>query len=309
VSLYAGVDLGGTKTAVAILDEEGTVRGETVFPTRPEEGPQVWADRAAEAVRALAPQGVVAVGVGAAGQVQEDGTLVATANVGGWRDFNPGAWVGERLGVRGQTDNDAKTQLRAELYLGSARGAVCPLLVTVGTGIGSAFARGGEIYRGSHNFAGELGHTPVLGQTRRCGCGARGHLETVASGRGIERTARERAAGDPGGILARHLHQGEGAQGVFAAAEAGDRVARDVLAFAAQVLGEAIAGAVTLLDVDRVILAGGLAHVQGEFWPRARAAFEAKVHPTLRQVPWRRATLGERAGAVGACLLARSLVS
>lgn len=303
--LSVGVDLGGTKTAVSIMNRARKILAETVFPTDPERGVPDWTERTAKAARDLAaPHGrIVTVGVGAAGQVRADGTLVTTANVGGWREVNLGRRVGEALGASGTTDNDAKVELLAELDRGAARGAKTVLLVAVGTGVGGAFAQDGMIFRGAQGFAGEIGHTPVHMGDRPCGCGSTGHLETFCSGTGILRSGQERAAGHPDGPLARAMARSPGAHGVFEAAEAGDADARAVLAGAGAVLGEAIANFVTVLAADRVVLAGGVALAGGGFWEAGREAFDAKVHPTLRKTEWTRATLGDAAGTIGAGLV------
>lgn len=305
---YLGVDLGGTKTALALMDEAGAIVAEDVFPTQADDGLDAWLKRTAQAGRRLGR--VRAVGVGAAGQVDGRGVLVATANVGGWHNVNLGARLGELLGCPGTTDNDAKVELMAELHQGAAKGAGDVFLIAVGTGVGGAMAVDGRIYRGRHGFAGEVGHTVVEGGDRLCGCGRHGHLETLTSGTGILRSAQERvAAGDGSGRLARELGTEQGARAVFAAAKAGDETAQAVLDCAAGTLGRAIASVVTLLDPEVVVLAGGVAEASEGFWRRAREAFEAAVHPTLVATPWRPAILGEKAGAIGACLVARSALA
>lgn len=303
--LSLGVDLGGTKTAVSVMNRQRKILEETVFPTDADRGVPDWTERTARAARDLASRHgrIVTVGVGAAGQVRADGTLVTTANVGGWREVNLGERVGKALDASGTTDNDAKVELLAELDRGAARGAKTVLLVAVGTGVGGAFAQDGVIFRGAQGFAGEIGHTPVHMGDRPCGCGSTGHLETFCSGTGIFRSGQERAKVDPDGALARAMARSPGAHGVFEAAEAGDADARAVLAEAGGVLGEAIANFVTVLAADRVVLAGGVAAADGGFWEAAREAFDAKVHPTLRGTEWKRATLGDAAGTIGAGLV------
>ncbi len=306
VAGYLGVDLGGTKTALALMDETGTVVAEDVFPTQADDGLDTWLGRTAEAGRKLGA--VQAVGVGAAGQVDGTGMLVATANVGGWHHVNLGARLGEILACPGTTDNDAKVELMAEMHQGAAKGAQDVFLIAVGTGVGGALAVGGRLYRGAHGFAGEVGHTVVEGGGRVCGCGRRGHLETLTSGTGILHSAQERVQAGAGGRLAQELERESGARAVFAAAQAGDQTARAVLDSAADTLGGAIASVVTLFDPEVVVLAGGVAEADEAFWRRARATFEAKVHHTLVATPWRPAILGEKAGAIGACLVARSVL-
>jgi glucokinase len=305
---YLGVDLGGTKTALALMDETGTVVAQDVFPTQADAGLDAWLERTAAAGRKLGS--VWAVGVGAAGQVDGTGMLVATANVGGWHQVNLGARLGELLGCPGTTDNDAKVELLAEMHEGAAKGAKDVFLIAVGTGVGGALAVGGRIYRGARGFAGEVGHTVVEGGDRLCGCGRCGHLETLTSGTGIAKSAHERVAQDGAAAagLAAALEGESGARAVFAAAQAGDTTARAVLDSAADTLGNAIASVVTLFDPEVVVLAGGVAEAGEGFWQRARKTFEEKVHRTLVGTPWRPAILGEKAGAIGACLVARSVV-
>lgn len=250
-----------------------------------------------------------AVGVGVAGLVDVDGWLRFGPNLAGLADLDVRGEVSAALGRPVLVDNDATTAAWAEVAHGAARGATDAVVVTLGTGIGGGLVMGGRLRRGAHGFAGEPGHVVVDPDGPPCPCGRRGCWERYASGSGLARLARDAAVagradavvalagGDPDAVRGEH---------VTLAARAGDEGALAVLGELARWIALGVSGLVDVLDPEVVVLGGGLA-ADADLWIDAvrdevagRALGGGHRPPPRVEV----AALGERAGAIGAALLA-----
>ncbi len=167
------------------------------------------------------------------------------------------------------------------------------LMVAAGTGVGGAVVVNGQLWRGAHYVAGEIGHVPVPGaEGMRCPCGRPGHLEALAAGPAIGRSYSD--------LTGQQLDAAE----VARLANAGDPIACDVITAAAAGLGRAIAGIVTTLDPDRVVVGGGVAEAGDVWWQALRAAYRAELVESLAGVPLIQAELGTTAPLLGAALAA-----
>lgn len=305
-----GVDAGGTKVLGLVLDcGTGTVLDREVVET-----PAGDADAATATIvdvarnLTLRQDGVVALGVGAAGLVDLDGVMRYAPNVA-WRDVPLRERVGARVGLPTFVDNDANVAAWGEFRFGAGRGSAHMLMVTVGTGIGGGLVLDGTLYRGSHGLAGEIGHIIVEPDGPLCGCGNRGCWEQVAAGRAIDRLGRAAADRHPDSlmvILAGGRPQEVDGRTVTEAAMRGDGPAVGVLAEVGRRLGEGIAGLVNVLDADLVVIGGGAVAAGDLLLGPARRAFAAALEAPERrpEVPLVPASLGNEAGAVGAADLA-----
>lgn len=248
-----------------------------------------------------------AVGVGAPGPVEPStGTVRQAPNLPGWSEPVPLADVlAQRLGVTVTVDNDVNCATLAEQRLGAAAGAGDVLGVWVGTGVGAGLVLDGVLRRGPHGGAGELGHVVVNVDGHLCGCGHRGHLEAYAGRAGMEREARRRhQVGEPT-LLVESAGDKRMTSRVWAEAiEAGDTVATEIMTTATGVLGAALATVMALVEVEVVVIGGGLADRFGEpYLHDIDAAFRRRLFGES-PVELRRARLGDRSGAIGAALLA-----
>jgi glucokinase len=255
---------------------------------------------------------VAGVGVGLPGQIGADGSLRFAPNLVQGEGLVLGAQLSARVGrLPVAIENDANCAALAEWTVGAARGARDALVITLGTGIGSGLVVRGEMARGANGAAGEAGHMVIDPHGPVCVCGQRGCWERFASGSGLGRLAREaaqagrlshlvaRAGGDPERVRGEH---------VTAAAADGDAAAHDVLVELAQWLALGLANLTHLLDPSVIVLGGGLMESGPMLLDLAREAFHDRVErrdgrPEVRIVA---AALGERAGAMGAAMLARS---
>ena len=197
----------------------------------------------------------------------------------------------------------------AEHRLGAGRGCDHVVLVTLGTGIGGGLVVDGEVVRGAHGFAGEIGHMVVDPSGPPCPCGGRGCWERLASGGGLGRLAREAAAagnlrrvvalagGDPEAVRGEHVTR---------AAEAGDAEALAVVGELGRWVALGLANLVAVLDPERIVLGGGLAEMGELLLEPVRRGFDGAVEGGAARPPVQivAARFGERAGAVGAAVLA-----
>ncbi|MGH2690886.1 MAG: ROK family protein [Actinomycetota bacterium] len=303
-----GIDLGGTKIAGLRMDESGEVLARDEAPT-PADADAIL-DELVRLVKELAGGDAGAVGVGAAGMVEFDaGTLRFSPNLP-LRDIPLRQLIEERCGLPCLVDNDANAAGWGEYRFGAAADHRNVLLVTVGTGIGGALVIDGQLYRGAHGFAAEIGHIIVEPDGPECGCGNRGCWEQVASGQALERLGRAEADRAPDGAIARAARGREvrGEQ-VSEAARAGDAAARGVFEEVGRRLGEGIAGLVNVLDPELVVVGGGMGEEGDLLLEPARRAFSQTVEAVDRrpEVPILMAVLGNEAGAVGAAAMALEL--
>lgn len=248
--LVAGVDIGGTKTAAALVTAEGTVLARAVRDTPARAGGAAMAETAALLVEALAQQTgrqPDAVGVGAAGVVDHrtGGIRAASDMFTDWAGFPLGRRLGERLETPVRVENDVNAFLLGETAWGAGRGRDV-LGVMLGTGVGGALVLDGVLRHGPHGAAGEIGHTPGYSDLV-CTCGQVGHLETLSSGTSIARRFTA-ATGEPVAS----------ARVVAERARAGDAVALGLFHDAGRAVALACISAASLVDVSLAVVGGGV---------------------------------------------------
>lgn len=300
-----GVDLGGTKVLVAVVDPDGTV-GERRKEATSTGGPAAVVAQIAALVADLG--GADRLGVGTPGYVGDDGVVAGAPNLVGWDPpIELGRMLREATGIDAvAVDNDVNVGTIAEAAAGAASGRPDVLGVFMGTGVGGGVVLDGALRRGPRGLAGEIGHVTVRIGGRECGCGGRGHMEAYAGRVGMEREARRRHAAGEATALVDLAGDERMKSGTFKKAlEAGDTVAAELLGEAVEAVSAAIAATVMLVDITTVVVGGGVADKLGPaFVARIGDAVAAQVGPLLRVevVP---AALGDDAGVVGAALLAR----
>ena len=311
MSLTCGIDVGGTKIAGAVVDEEGTVL-ERRRVESPAEDPQAIEDAIVGLVADLGTRHRLAgVGVGAAGYVDSGRSVVMFAPNIAWRDRALRRDLEERTHLPVVVENDANAAAWGEFAFGAGRDFDDLLLVTVGTGVGGGIVVAGELYRGASGVAAEIGHVCVVRDGLLCGCGRLGCLEQYASGRALVRRTREDAATDPSAatLLAAAGGDPDAITGVAvtAAAQDGDPFALRCLAELGGWLGAGVASICAVLDPGVVVVGGGVSEAGDLLLDPMREAFHAEVIGTGRRpLPELvRATLGNGAGVIGAADLAR----
>lgn len=302
--LTLGVDLGGTKMAMALVDASGGIVDFTSRP-RPATG-EAMEFVPVEAAAEMITPGVRAVGIGAAGLVRAAaGVLAWGPNVEG-RQVRFREIFQDELGLPTVVDNDANLAALAENRMGAAVGYRHVLMITLGTGIGGGWIINGAPFHG-RSYAGEIGHMIVDVGGPLCTCGQRGCWETFASGRRLDQMARDLAAARPSGLVAK-LSGDDAPQGAHLtqAALEGDPDAASALSEMAGWLGMGIAGLVAAFDPEVVVVGGGVSEAGDLLMADTRAAFARALEGGEHRdpTPIVRASLGERAGVIGAGLRA-----
>lgn len=299
-----GIDVGGTKCLGVVLDDNGEVIEEQRRPTPP--GTEAFVDTLAELAGAL---GVTdSLGIGVPGMVTRTGIIKASPNLVDIADFEVGRMLSERLGFAVEVGNDATCAAAAEWQVGVARGVTEMVMVTLGTGIGGGVIAGGHLIRGANGFTGEIGHMVVDPEGLPCPCGRRGCWERYASGSGLAQIARQAAIGKR---LRRVVQLAGGdadnvrGENVQVAAREGDPEALQVIDIFGRWVALGLVNLTNLLDPEMFVLGGGLA-ASGDLYlgPIQKWFTELLYAPDLRPHPQLVfASLGERAGAVGAALM------
>lgn len=219
---------------------------------------------------------IIGVGVATTGYVHPSSGIVVRASNLGWYNVDLKKEILAVTGLPTLVDNNTNAAALGELYYGSGAGTKNFIYVAIGNGIGAGLVLDGQLFRGTRNGAGEIGHTTIVADGPRCACGRVGCLEAVASGSAIERIARTAAAESP--VLRKHRRRGKlTAEDVFRYAMEGDAASLAIVDSALTYLADAISNLVNLLNPDRVILGGGLTR-SGEFF---MDRFLAKVKPRL----------------------------
>jgi glucokinase len=315
MTLAIGVDVGGTKVAAGVVDEEGRILAKLKRSTpaaSPARTEQAIADVVTELLAQVPPDQITAIGLGAAGFVDSARATMLFAPNLAWRDEPLKQRVQERLGREVVVENDANASAWAEARFGAARGYRDVMLVAVGTGIGASIIIGGELYRGRWGIAGEPGHVRVVPDGRLCGCGNRGCWEQYSSGNALVAEAREFARRTPEGAM-RLLQLGggrpEGISGpeITQAATEGDPAALRCFQTVGGWLGQGLADLAAILDPACFVIGGGVSEAGDLLLDPARSAFERALtgrgHRPYAEI--KVAQLGQDAGIVGAADLAR----
>ncbi|WP_040834460.1 ROK family protein [Nocardia brevicatena] len=309
--LTVGIDIGGTNIRASVVDGTGEVLDTVQAPT-PHSAPALD-DALHLAVRELARRHPIdAVGLAVAGFIDSDRRTVRFAPHLPWRDDPVAHRLAERLGLPVLLEHDANAAMWAEYRFGAAAGGHTVVLLAIGTGIGAALLIDGELYRGMHGVAPELGHLQVVPQGRVCGCGKRGCWERYCSGTALAETAIEMLATDQApSLLAKEVLADPDAltgRRVAGAAHDGDPLALRVMADFARWLGLGLAFIGDIFDPDLVVVAGGVSSSAPLFLDEAREEYAAALtghgHRPLARI--RTTQLGEAAGVIGAAELARS---
>jgi glucokinase len=310
-----GVDIGGTKIAAGVVDDEGTIVAKARRDTSARDAAGI--DRAiADVVAEFAKDFEFdAIGLAAAGFASSDREhMVFGPNIAAWRDYPLAAKVRDLIerDVTVVVENDGNAAGWAEFVYGAGRGTSNLIMLTLGTGLGAGLVVDGNLVRGAYGFAAELGHVRVVPNGHLCGCGHRGCWEQYTSGSALVREARreamenperaaaiiEQANGDPAAIIGPN---------VTAAAMAGDPLAVSLLAELGRWLGEGCASLAAVLDPEIYVIGGGVIAAGDLILDAARDAYEKALPAGGHRpvAPIVAADMGNDAGIVGAAALAR----
>ena len=312
-TLTLGVDLGGTKVEMALVDEAGGVVASSRHETRSEEGADRVISAIANSARSLvlgAGRPVGAAGVGVAGQVEKDTGAVTFAPNLRWTDVPLRSVLEQALGMPVAVINDVRAITIGEWRHGAGRGASDLVCLFVGTGVGGGVISGGHLVEGSTNAAGELGHVTIVSDGRACTCRNRGCLEAYAGGWAIAERAQERVLGEPDAgrrlIALAGSAEKVTATTVTQAYGEGDTMAKQLVEETALYLAAGLTGLVNAFNPSLLILGGGVVRGIPDLVALAEPLVRARaLEAALADLTIATAELGDKAGVIGAASLAR----
>lgn len=297
------IDIGGTKIAAALVNRQGAVIHRHVRATRADLGAPAILQTTREAGREMLDTAqryglrVNAIGIGTGGQVDVDRGLIAYASdtLPGWSGLPLANEVETALKLPTFIDNDVNAVALGEHHYGAGRGFNAVLYVAIGTGVGGALVLGGEIWRGATWSAGEICHLVIAYDgTRRCSCGATGHLEAYTSGPAMTQRYRELSG----------MREQTDLKAIAAYARQGDSHALRAIAEGAQILGMALGGVLNIFDAEALVIGGGVPEMGELWWTHFETALRANPMPGPANVQLRPAELGTDAALAGAAWLA-----
>jgi glucokinase len=257
-----GIDIGGTTSALGIVDKKGNILFQTTVMTKDYPLIENFIDAVFEKckpeITRLGLENFKGIGIGAPNGNFYKGSIEFAPNLV-WKGIIPLAKLFEaKFNLHATVTNDANAAAIGEMMYGAAKGMNDFIMVTLGTGVGSGFVANGKMIYGHDGFAGELGHTIALRDGRLCGCGRKGCLETYTSATGIVRTATEFLASRPDETLLRELDSIT-SKDIFEAAVKNDTLALEIFDFTGRILGQSLADATAITSPEAIILFGGLA--------------------------------------------------
>jgi glucokinase len=313
--LRGGVDLGGTKIQTVVVEADGTLRGEARQPTPHSGGPADVARAIEDALREAAatagvePEELAGVGVGSPGDADgATGVVSGAGNLPGWEGSFPlGETLAKSLGTEVRIGNDVQVAVEGEFALGAGRRHNSLLGVWWGTGVGGGIILAGEPWLG-RGAAGEVGHIVVERDGAKCTCGRRGCMEAYAGRAAMEAEARRRhEEGHKTDLFELMEKHGKPrlTSGIWERAlDHGDKLARKLIGRAIGALGTGIASACNLLDVEAVVIGGGLGQRFGKrFMDDLRKEMGKHLFVADNPPEMRVTELGDLGGAIGASLL------
>jgi glucokinase len=280
--LIIGIDIGGTKVAGGLVTQRGRLVKSLIVPTRAEQGLESSYRQIVHLIARLihlagGKQHVGGIGICAPGPLNpRTGVVINPPNLPGWRNVHLAQMIEKEFALPAKVENDANAAGLAEALFGAAVAYRDSFYVTVSTGIGTGIIINKKIHHGKNGVAGEGGHVSIdYRSPYRCGCGTLGCIEALAAGPAIARRARvllEQEHTRPS--LLREMTRGDLSQItpmlIEAAARQGDRVAREIIDETGFYLGVWLAGMLTLLDPEAVVMGGGVARIGKPLFDKIR---------------------------------------
>lgn len=296
MTLAIGLDIGGTKTAIGVINQKGELLSKTIIPTDQSVAPNVMMDRINANIQQLISDlnidknEIKGVGVGAPGPIDTTlGKIVCPPNLPGWNDFKLVEDLERRVGLEVKLENDASLAGLAEMWIGTAKEEKDFLYMTISTGIGAGIIINGSLVAGATGNAGEVGHMVVDPSYGTCKCGQKGCLEWIASGTAIARQGTELLKKDVTTKEVFEMYFNKDLQIIKLVNDIFDR------------LGMACVSLINLLDINLIVFGGGVSKVgQPMISSIERYIQNYALNPKARGIKIKQASLGEDVGIIGA---------
>lgn len=306
-----GVDLGGTNLKIALVSEEGEILKELRQDTQAEKGPDFILNQIERGVEALLQEfgsaRVRGIGMGIPGAVDYDNGIVTyPPNLPGWKEVPVRDRFSQKFHLPVLVDNDANVAALAEKAHGAGKGAKHLICITLGTGVGSGLILNGKLFHGAVGAAGEFGHTTINFQGPQCNCGNYGCIERYVGAQYIVERAIEKLEKYPDSTLRPFHEKGEEitVKLINNLAQEGDLLSLETLRETGEFLGIALTSAVNLLNLELIVIAGGISNAGEKLFAPIRQKIQELALPLPRStVQVKKAEMGDRAGVVGAAQL------
>lgn len=296
-----GIDLGGTNLKIALLDLKYRIRDKKVLTTRAFRSPQklisaiVYSVNTILADNRLTKERILGVGMGLPGPIDRDkGVVHFFPNIPGFRELSLRKILRQKLNLPVFLDNDAKLMTQGEYKLGNASGFRNVLCLTLGTGVGGGIIISGKLYRGQDNAAGEIGHICLNEKGPRCNCGSSACLEAYIGNNRIIKEARR--------LFKRNISLEE----LSLKARKQNKLALAIWGKVGMRLGLALSSVVNLLNLDAIVIGGGVAKTGGILFDKVRQTLKMRAMSVqAKRVKVLKAKLGSDAGLIGAAILVK----
>lgn len=308
-----GIDLGGTKILIALVDRNtGEVLNHIKKKTKKDKGPKNIIKKMLEGIEELIEESgkaiddISSIGVGAAGQIdRQNGVLISAANLDCY-DLNIKEILSKKFNVPVYVGNDVEIAAIGEQKFGAGKGCNDFVCVFVGTGVGSAIIKNGQIITGATGTAGEIGHIIVDLNGRQCACGAHGCLEAYASRSAIERCIEGSLKKGRKSCILDYLETGKSITSsmIQKSIEREDELVLQCVTEASEYLSGGIASIINFVNPELIILGGGLIEAVDYFYQKTIKKAKAKSLPVpAEKIQFKKAMLGDYSGVIGAAFL------
>ncbi len=306
-----GIDLGGTKILIGLVDKKtGEVIHYVKKKTKKDKGPKNIVKKMLDGIDELLKEckipvkEISSIGIGAAGQVdRENGIIIAAVNLECY-DLNIREKINERYDIPVYLGNDVEIAAMGELKYGAAKGYDDVVCIFVGTGVGSAIIKDGKIIKGATGTAGEIGHMIVDLNGRPCACGAHGCLEAYASRSAIEKRIEGALKKGRYSVILDTMDKSITSHIIQDAIEKNDELVTQCVDEAAEYLSGGIASIINFINPKLIVLGGGLIEAVDYFYQKVTKKAKAKSLPVpTTKIEFKKAALGDFSGVVGAAFL------
>lgn len=302
---YLGIDIGGTNIRLGIVDGKGKVLTRYRIPTLKEQGKNKVITRLLRAIEFIIKKSacpVKGIGIGCPGPLDNrKGIVLSPPNLPDWKGVHLKKIVERRFRLPVAVENDANLIGLGENWRGAGKNASSMVLLTLGTGIGSALILGKRLWSGSRGFASEFGHVSIDLSGPRCGCGNRGCIEVYASATAVVRRMKQSLRRGQVSKAFKSTKDNITASAIYLAAKKGDRLSRRIVDETGLYLGAAVANIVNALNPEMIVISGGMAKAGKPLLDKIKEVVRDRaLKESARGLKIVAGRLGEDAGIIGA---------
>jgi len=306
-----GVDLGGTKIKVGIVNRSGRIIQKVSVDTFAEQGPDKVVSQIKKGINSLLltnKKQIQGIGIGSPGTVStKKGTVENPPNLPGWKKVHLGRIITKEFSLPTFVENDANAAAIGELIYGAGNGLKSFIMITLGTGVGGGIIYNGKLFRGDFGAAGEIGHITIDYKGPKCKCGSYGCLETYLGNKYIIKDVTKKLKENKSSLIYKLTDNNLkklNPKIIHDASLLGDQFSKKVIEHLGETLGYGLASVVNLLDISTIIIGGGVAGFGKPLFNAVKKTLKARVLTPIRpRVKVKQAKLKNNAGIKGASSL------